>query len=76
MDKLSDLIQEAKPLYKQRKRRKAVVKMLMTLTLPVLLFGNLIGLYIEGDDLYVSYDKNNIENQLILDEYDILRSNN
>ncbi|MBR2069613.1 MAG: hypothetical protein IJ877_07640 [Candidatus Gastranaerophilales bacterium] len=68
MDKLSQLISQARPLYKQRKRRKTIAKMLFVLTAPVLLLGNIISLYMEGDAVYMSLDNNKMQNEL-LDDY-------
>ncbi|MBQ8475644.1 hypothetical protein IJ531_01125 [bacterium] len=72
MDKLSDLIKEARPLYKQRKRRKTIAKMLFAITLPVFIFGNLASLYVEGNSVYMSMNNNKIQTQLLQDDFGIL----
>ena len=72
MDKLSQLINDAKPLYKQRKRRKTIAKMLVAITVPAFIFGNLASLYLEGDAVYMSLDNNKIQAELLSDDFGIL----
>ena len=72
MDKLSILLSQAKPLYKQRKRRNTIAKLLFIITLPVFLAGNLLSLYIEGENVYMSLDNNKIQNELLLDDFGVL----
>ena len=71
MDKLSSLIEQARPLYKQRKRRKTIAKMLLSITVPVLIFGNIASLCIEGDQVYMSLENQNIQNELLKDDFGI-----
>ena len=42
MDKLSELIKEARPLYKQRKRRKTIAKMIFVISVPAMLLNSLL----------------------------------
>ncbi len=72
MDKLSILLSQARPLYKQRKRRNTIAKLLFIITLPVFLGGNLLSLYIEGENVYMSLDNNKIQNELLLDDFGVL----
>ena len=72
MDKLSQLIQDAKPLYKQRKRRKTIAKMLFSITIPVFLFINIANLYIEGEAVYMSLDNNKMQAELLSDDFGLL----
>ncbi len=72
MDKLSLLISQARPLYKTRKRRKTIAKMLVCITLPVLIFGNFMSLCYEGDKVYMSLENDNIQNEILYDDYDML----
>jgi len=72
MDKLSELIAQARPLYKQRKRRKTIAKLLFTITLPAFLMANLATLYMEGDAVYMSLDNNKIQSELLSDDFGIL----
>jgi len=76
MDKLTNLIQEAKPLYHTRKTRKTMTKMLLAICLPVFLCINILQLYLEGSELYVSLDNKNIQNELLQDDFGLLRLNN
>ena len=41
MDELSNLLNEAKPLYKQRKRRKAIAKSILALSAPAILMSSI-----------------------------------
>ena len=72
MDKLSELIAQARPLYKQRKRRKTIGKMLLAITLPVFILGNITALYMEGNAVYMSLDNNKIQNELLEDDFGVL----
>lgn len=71
MDKLSELISQARPLYKCRKRRKTMAKMLVAITLPALFLGNFVALYMEGDSVYMSLDDNKIQNELLVDDFGV-----
>ena len=72
MDKLSELIKEAKPLYKQRKRRKTIAKTILTLTLPVIFMNSICQIYFEGNDLYLSLENNSLQTQLLEDDFGLL----
>ena len=69
MDKLTELIKDAKPLYKQRKRRKTIAKMLFIITVPVFVFGNIASLYMEGEAVYMSLDNNKMQAELLTDDF-------
>ncbi len=69
MDKISELLQEARPLYKTRKRNKAIAKVFLTISVPVFLFTSVFGIYTMGDDIYVSMNNNSLVEQLLLDDY-------
>ena len=72
MDQLSNLLKEAKPLYRQRKRRKAIAKSILTLTVPAILMSSVCQVYLEGNDLYLSLENNTLQNELIEDEFGLL----
>ncbi len=69
MDKISKLLQEARPLYKTRKRNKTIAKVFLTITMPVFLFASVFGIYTMGDDIYVSMNNDGLAEQLLLDDY-------
>lgn len=69
MDTLSELIKEARPLYKQRKRRKAMAKLFVVLFIPAFLFSSAISIYNQGNDLYLSLSSNTLQKQLLEDEF-------
>lgn len=73
MDKLTELIKEAKPLYKKRKIRKAVVKSILSVTLPAMLFSAMLQVYIEGNNIYLSLDNNKLQNELLQDDFGFSR---
>ena len=75
MDELSNLLKEAKPLYKQRKRRKAIAKSILTLTVPVILMNTICQIYFEGNDLYLSLENNTLQTQLLEDDFGLLGYN-
>ena len=72
MDKLSELISQARPLYKQRKRRKTILVLLCAITLPAYMITNLTSLYMQGDAIYMSLDNNRIQNELLEDDFGIM----
>ena len=76
MDKLSDLLKEAKPLYKQRQRRKTITKMVLTLTMPAIIMTSVCQVYLQGNDIYLSLDNNILQNELIEDEFNLLGLHN
>ncbi len=65
MDKLTDLLQEAKPLYKKRKRQKTIAKMIFSISVPVMLFSSILQLYIEGNNTYFALETNNLQTELL-----------
>ena len=72
MDELSNLLNEAKPLYKQRKRRKAIAKSILALSAPAILMSSICQVYLEGNDIYLSLENNTLQNELIEDEFGLL----
>ena len=73
MDKLTELIKEAKPLYKIRKRNKFIAKTLFILISPIVLFTGVFQVYQTGNELYASLDNNNLQYELLNDELGLLR---
>ncbi len=69
MDKLSDLLKEARPLYRQRKRRKAMAKLFVIMFIPAFLFSSAMHIYNEGTELYLSLNSNTLQKQLLEDEF-------
>lgn len=69
MDKLTDLIKEARPLYKQRKRRRAITRIVLSICAPVFVFTSLLGLYLEGNNIYVALDNNTLQHELLNDDF-------
>ena len=65
MDKLTELFKEAKPLYRQRKRRKTIAKMIFTISVPALLLNSILQIYIQGCDVYVALENNKLQQELI-----------
>ncbi len=72
MDKLSELLKEAKPLYRQRKTRKTIAKLVLGLTMPVFLMTSICQTYLQGNDIYLSLDRNVLQYELMDDEYGLL----
>ena len=64
MDKLTDLLKEAKPLYKQRQKRKTIAKFTLMLATPAILMSSICQLYIQGNDIYVALHDNSLQNKL------------
>lgn len=69
MDKLSNLLKEAKPLYKQRKRRKTIAKLIFVISTPAILMNSICQMYIQGNDIYVALEDNSLQYELIEDEF-------
>ena len=69
MDELSNLLKEAKPLYKQRQRRKTIAKMVFTLTMPAILLTSVCQVYLQGNDIYLSLENNSLQYELVEDEF-------
>ncbi|MBQ8634718.1 hypothetical protein IJ425_01015 [bacterium] len=72
MDKLTDLLKEAKPLYKQRQKRKTIAKLTLMLATPAILMSSICQLYVQGNDIYVALQDNSLQNELIEDEFGLL----
>jgi len=72
MDKLTDLLREAKPLYKQRQRRKTIAKMILTLSMPAILMSSVCQIYLQGNDIYLSLDNDSLQYELMEDEFGLL----
>ncbi len=68
-DKLSDLLKEAKPLYKRRKRQRTMAKITLIVCAPVFLFSFLFQIYTLGNDIYVALDNNKLQNELLVDSF-------
>ena len=75
MDKLTELIQEAKPLYKQRKRQKTMTTMVLGLSLPMIFTISLFQLYIGGSEVYIALENNTLQTKLLEDEFGLLGCN-
>ena len=69
MDKLSTLLREAKPLYKQRQRRKTIAKMIFSLTMPAILMTSICQVYLQGNDIYLSLENESLQYELMEDEF-------
>lgn len=73
MDKLSNLLKEAKPLYKRQKRQKAIAKLMFCITTPVILCTSICQLAIQGNDIYVALDNNVLQEELLDDDFGLFR---
>ena len=73
---LSTLIMEARPYYKQKKRRKKILLAFIVLLFPTFLVGEAINLYIAGDAAYVALKNQSLQKQLIQDDFGLLGSDN
>ena len=73
MDKLSNLLKEARPLYKKRQRRKAVAKIVFTLCAPVFLSVAAYQICLEGDNIYMALSQDDFQVQFLDDEFGLLR---
>lgn len=76
MDKLSKLIKEAKPLYRQRQRRKTIGKMILAISMPTILLSSITQVYLQGNDIYLSLQNNTLQYELMEDEFEILGLHN
>ncbi len=72
MDKLSELIKEARPLYRRKKRQKAFAGMVLGVCVPVLIISSGYEIYSMGDEIYVSLLNNSLQKQLLTDEIGFL----
>ena len=73
MDKLSSLIQEAKPLYRRKKRQRAIIKACCVMMFPVLIGVCATTLYNTGNELYLSLENQTLQQELIEDNMGLLR---
>ena len=73
MDKLSQLIQEAKPLYKRRKRTRIILTCLAILIFPSLFMTSVVNLYNSGNEVYISLNNNELQDELLMDSMKLLR---
>lgn len=76
MDKLSKILKEAKPLYRQRQRRKMIGKMILTISMPAIILGNICQIYMQGSDIYLSLKNDSLQQELLEDEFAILETSN
>ena len=76
MDKLSNLLKEAKPLYRTRQRRKTIAKLVLTLTMPVIFMNSICQLYMQGTDIYLSLENNSLQYELLEDEFGLMGLHN
>ncbi len=72
MDKLSELLKEAKPLYKRRKRIKMCIMSLLILIIPTFTFCA-YDVYNKGNDIYISLNNNVLQDELMFDSMNLLR---
>lgn len=70
---ITELLKEARPLYKERKRQKTIAKLIFVICAPVFLFTSAIQLYNQGCDIYLSLEKNNLQFELLEDDFGIFR---
>ena len=73
MDKLSELLKEAKPLYQKRQRTKAITKLTLLACIPVFLFISVYEVSLEGNNVYMALSYDNYEAQLLSDEFNLLK---
>lgn len=71
MDKLSSLLNEAKPLYKTRKRNKIILKTSLCTLFPVILLVFCIQICNMGNDIYLAMNDNSFQQEIINDDFDI-----
>ena len=76
MDELSNLLKEAKPLYKQRKRRKTIAKMILCMTMPAIIISSASQVYLQGNDIYLSLENNSLQYELMEDDFGLLGLDN
>ena len=69
MDKISNLIQEAKPLYKRNKRRKTIAKLIFTISVQMMLLGSVAQLYTQGENLYFALETNSLQTELMENDF-------
>lgn len=76
MDELSNLLKEARPLYKQRKKRKTIAKLIFVLSMPVILASSVCQVCNQGNDIYLSLENNSLQYELMEDEFGLLGLHN
>ena len=72
MDELSKLLKEARPLYRRRKTRKTIAKLILVMTMPMFIMTGICQTYLQGNDIYLSLDKNVLQYELMEDEFGLL----
>ena len=72
MDKLSELLKEAKPLYRKRQRRKTIAKLILCMSMPVIMMTSIYQVFIAGEEVYISLDNNSLQTQLLYDDFELL----
>ncbi len=75
MDKLSELIREARPLYKKRKRQRAVIFTTLALFVPFFVFTTCVQIYNTGNDLYTALSNNDLIATYFEDEFGLFEEN-
>ena len=75
MDKLSQLISEAKPLYKTRKRRRIIATTLCLIAIPMFTFTLFATLYLEGNSICASLDDKTYQSEFLQDDFGLLGLN-
>ncbi len=77
MDNISEILKEAKPLYFQRKRNRAITKKVLSLLFPVILFTGILGTNYYNDDSYIALSNVSVieEMGLPVDDYGLLEFN-
>ena len=73
MDKLSELLKEAKPLYQKRQRAKTITKLALFACIPVFLFFSAYEMCLEGNNVYMALSYDNYEAQVLSDEFNLLK---
>ncbi len=69
MNKLSNLLQEAKPLYRRNKQRKTMAKLIFIVSMPMMLLGGMIQLYTQGENLYFALETNSLQTELMENDF-------
>ncbi len=69
MDKLSNLIKEAKPLYQKRKKQKKALVSMCLAIIPLFLFTSFLNLYSQGENLYLALSSDDYAMEFLNDEY-------
>ena len=69
MDKLSELLTEAKPLYRARKRNVAIMKMMVCIFVPMSLFMFAFSVCTMGNDIYVSLNNGTLAQEILEDDF-------